>query len=76
MTGAQFKSQCRKVAHRFFAALIIAALPEADKTRFFMPLISLLDVSPNAFAAARTPRLSLWRRSSHLTPKRIRDAAL
>jgi hypothetical protein len=28
-------------AHRFFAALIIAALPAADKTRFFASIASL-----------------------------------
>src|SRR6266403_884501 len=41
--------------HRFFAALIIAARPAADKTRFLTTLISLPVESPNAFSAARTP---------------------
>ena len=42
-------------AHRFFAALIIAALPAADKTRFFTPRTSRSAEPPNALAAARTP---------------------
>ena len=42
-------------AHRFFAAFAIAALPAADKTRFFTPTTSRSAEPPNAFAAARTP---------------------
>ena len=42
-------------AHRFFAALAIAALPAADKTRFFTTFISLLVESAKAFAAASKP---------------------
>jgi hypothetical protein len=42
-------------AHRFFAAFTIAALPAADKTRFFAPTTSRSAEPPNAFAAARTP---------------------
>src|SRR5580704_9736162 len=42
-------------AHRFFAPLIIAALPAADRTRFFTPLTSRSAECPRAFAAARTP---------------------
>ena len=42
-------------AHHFFAALTIAALPAADKTRFFAPTTSRSAEPPNAFAAARTP---------------------
>jgi hypothetical protein len=36
---------------RFFAALAIAALPAADRTRFFTPFSSRLVESPKAFAA-------------------------
>ena len=42
-------------AHRFFAAFTIAALPAADRTRFFTPTTSRSAEPPNAFAAARTP---------------------
>jgi hypothetical protein len=42
-------------AHRFFAAFTIAALPAADKTRFFTPTTSRSAEPPNAFAAERTP---------------------
>ena len=36
-------------AHRFFAAFAIAALPAADKTRFFTPTTSRSAEPPNAF---------------------------
>jgi hypothetical protein len=49
-------------AHRFFAALAIAALPAADKTRFFALTTSLSAEWPKAFAAARIP--VNWRRSA------------
>jgi hypothetical protein len=42
-------------AHLFFAALAIAALPAADKTRFFTPITSRSAEPPNAIAAARIP---------------------
>jgi hypothetical protein len=42
-------------AHLFFAAFTIAALPAADKTRFFAPMTSRSAECPRAFAAARTP---------------------
>jgi hypothetical protein len=42
-------------AHRSFAAFTIAALPAADRTRFFTPTTSRSAECPNAFAAARTP---------------------
>ena len=42
-------------AHLFFAALAIAALPAADKMRFFAPMTSRSAEPLNAFAAARTP---------------------
>jgi hypothetical protein len=38
------------VAHRFFAAFAIAALPAADRTRFFTPTTSRSAEPPNAFA--------------------------
>jgi hypothetical protein len=41
-------------AHRFFAAFAMAALPAADKTRFFGPMTSRSAEPPNAVAAART----------------------
>jgi hypothetical protein len=63
-------------SHLFFAAFDIAALPAAGKTRIFTPTTSRSAEPLNAFAAARTPRLSLWRRKSCRTPKRTRDAAL
>jgi len=43
------------LAHRFFAAFTIAALPAAAKTRFFTPTSSRSAVLPTAFAAAWTP---------------------
>jgi hypothetical protein len=42
-------------AHRFFAPLIIAALPAAERTRFFAPTTSRSADCPKAFAAVRTP---------------------
>jgi hypothetical protein len=42
-------------AHRFFAALAIAARPAADKTRFLTTATSRSAEWPRAFAAARTP---------------------
>src|SRR6266851_490317 len=42
-------------AHRAFVAFAIFALPAADNTRFFTPVICLFVESPKAFAAARTP---------------------
>src|SRR5882724_3946301 len=45
----------RNFAHRFFAAFEIFAFAAADNTRFLIPTISRLVVSPSAFAAARTP---------------------
>jgi hypothetical protein len=43
-------------AHRFFAALAIAARPAADKTRFFTTFSSRFVESPKALAAASKPR--------------------
>ena len=37
---AAFFASFLTFAHRFFAALAIAALPAADKTRFFTPMTS------------------------------------
>ena len=47
-------------AHRFFAALAIAARPAADKTRFLTIVTSRSAERPRAFAAARTPLNRCW----------------
>jgi hypothetical protein len=51
---ATFFACALNFAHRFFVALPILALAEADSTRFFTTFSSFPAESPKAFAAART----------------------
>jgi hypothetical protein len=49
MNYADFFFAALDFAHRFFAAFAIAALPAADRTRFFAPLTSTVDDYRSAF---------------------------